>query len=210
VADESSEPHFWQADGVLNMIGQALVDGDAELLRECAYQFGTVVLRQGAVPRMAFEGLLTAFRSPELWAMDGSWYLLHAVSENCRWFSEEQRDDLITVLAAVYVEVSDWMACFVISEILGDCLLNERAFGVLCGFRHLGDDIRRSFASHALGHVARQRNDEVLSSRAYAELLLMRADPAGSVREEVNRALAEVKRTVGRTKGHPLAESVDD
>src|SRR5262252_3079210 len=105
--------------------------GDPEAFETIAFEISNNVLEEGIFPSDIFKGLLAIFAEDKFQHSDGSWKLIRVFEENWEQLSEEQRNALLPVLEAHYESFSDWMACFVISGILGELYKDARAFQAL-------------------------------------------------------------------------------
>ena len=103
--------------------------------------------------------------------------------------SDSQKEKRLPVLENAYGAFTDWMSWFVISELLGEYFMDERALQTLCRLKALEAEAPRSFVPHGLEHIAKNSRDEALAKKAYTELLQMRNDPSGRVRAEVSESL---------------------
>jgi hypothetical protein len=129
---------------------------------------------------------------------DGSWKLIRVFEENWEQLSEEQRNTLLPVLEAHYESFSDWMACFVISGILGELYKDARAFQALCRLSTCHKEAPRSFVPHGFEHVVSDAPDAELAMQALAELTKMQTDHSPMVRDEVAESLARIKKRQAR------------
>ncbi|MEJ1937176.1 hypothetical protein WDZ92_43840, partial [Nostoc sp. NIES-2111] len=124
-------------------------------------------------------------------ASNGSWHFLKVIEFNFQVLSDAQKDNLLPLLETSYSAFTDWMSWFVISEILGQCFADERAFEILCSLKSLAAEEPRSLIPHGFEHIARESRNEDLARKAYAELLQMRDDVSPQVRDEVQISLAQ-------------------
>ena len=106
---------------------------------------------------------------------------------------------LLPALEASYEFFDDWMACFVISGILGEQYKDRRALSVLRRLKTCHKEIPRSFVPHGLEHIAGNSVDNELAAQALAELKKMESDPSEVVRKEVHESFSRLsKRQIGR------------
>ncbi len=64
---------------------------------------------------------------------------------NFRLLSDAQKDNLFPLLETLDPAFTDWMSYFVISQVLGECFADERAFEILCSFRNLAAEEPRVY-----------------------------------------------------------------
>jgi len=172
--------------------------GDPKAFEAIAFEIGNKVLEEGIVPGDTFIGLLAIFAEEKFQHSDGSWKLIRVFEENWEQLSEEQRDTLLPVLEAHYESFTDWMACFVISGILGELYKDARAFQVLCRLSTCHNEVSRSFVPHGFEHVVSDAPNTELAMQALAELTKMQMDHSPMVRGEVAESLARIKKRQAR------------
>lgn len=177
---------------VLQRIRRAIRDADAGALAERVYDLDTLLLMCGYFSAPLFEELLAIIREPEFLKMEGSWQLLRLFENSWDYLSEEQRGELPAAMEASYGQFADWMACFVISEILGRQYADERALQSFSRLRKLGALNQRSLVPHGLEHIVKGSQDKDVARRAFDELSKMRADSSEQVRGEVDASLARL------------------
>ena len=168
--------------------------GDPKAFEVMAFEIGNSVLEEGIFPSDTFIGLLAIFAEEKFQHSDGSWKLIRVFEENWEQLSEEQRNALLPVLEAHYESFSDWMACFVISGILGGLYKDARAFDALCRLSKCQKEVPRSFVPHGFEHVASDAPDAELAMQALAELTKMQRDHSPTVRGEVKESLGRIKK----------------
>jgi hypothetical protein len=168
--------------------------GSPAAFETMAFKIGNTVLEEGIFPSEVFTSLLAVFQQEHFQLADGSWKLIRVFEENWDQLSYEQRDALLPVLVAHYESFGDWMACFVISGILGELYADNRAFEALCRLENSQKEIPRSFVPHGFEHIASDAIESDLSMRALAELTKMQKDHSATVRDEVAESLARLKR----------------
>ena len=163
-------------------------------LRVTAFEIGTRVLEEGIFPDDTFVGLLAIFQEEKFQHSDGSWKLVRVFEDNWEQLSEEQRRTLLPVLESNYESFSEWMACFIISGILGELYRNAPSFEVLQRLARCRKEVARSLVPHGLEHIVRDTPDTELATRASAELARMQTDHSPTVRNEVAESMARIIR----------------
>ncbi len=157
-------------------------------------RIGNIVLEEGALPEEYFRCILASLQDEAFLRIDGSWKLVRVFEENWKELSELQRAALLPVLEASYGSFHDWIACFVISGILGELYRDERAFGAPCRLRNCRKETPRSFVPHGFEHMAGDPTNEGLAQRALEELTKMERDESEMVRGEVRESLSRLGR----------------
>ena len=179
---------------VLNRLKDAVSLGDSKALEKEAFDIGNAVLLEGAFPNGNFTALLTLLQDEQFLRMEGSWKLIRVFEENWDQLSPDQRTQLLSALERSYARFTDWMACFVISGILGEQYGDERAFDVLRRLNQSGKEMPRSFIPHGFEHIARQPLYPELAIRARAELSNMQRDASDMVRREVAESISRLEK----------------
>jgi hypothetical protein len=173
--------------------------GDPKAFDVMAFEIGNNVLEEGIFPSETFIGLPAIFAEEKFQQSDGSWKLIRVFEGNWEQLSEEQRNTLLPVLESHYESLSDWMACFVISGILGELYADARAFQTLCRLSKCHKEVPRSFVPHGFEHVVSDALDAELAMQALAELTKMQTDPSPMVRGEVKESLDRIKKRQTRS-----------
>ncbi len=183
-----------ESSELLDQVKKALHAGNEKLMEDIAYEVLTKVLEFGAFPESYFDALLSTLEDVGFLSAMGSWHLVKTFEENWEEMSEKQKATLLPALEASYERFADWMSCFVISGILGECYADERALSTLSRLMSCRREIPRSLIPHGLEHIALEAVDRRLATRAYQELTRMSADDSEVVRNEVNGSLSKIKR----------------
>jgi hypothetical protein len=174
-------------------IWDAILAGGGDRLRHCA----TSVLMQvceGSLTGDDVVDLIIHFLNEQPFLeVEGSHHLIMLIQVLWAEIPDARRVSLLPELEGAYGRFRDWMSWFVISEILGECVGDERSFQILLRLRSSTADHPRSFIPHAFEHVIKSSHDRTLASRAQAELARMADDPSVQVREEVARSLQRLK-----------------
>ena len=121
--------------------------GDPKAFEAMAFEIGVRILEEGIFPSDTFIALISIFEEDKFQQADGSWKLIRVFEENWQQLTDEQRNTLLPVLETHYESFSDWMACFVISSILGEQYKNALAFQALRRLANCKKEVPRSLAS---------------------------------------------------------------
>ncbi len=174
-------------------IEQAINSGEEMQMKECAKAISSAVSGLSYFPDKYLNLILGFLKQNRFLTSKGAWYLLYILEiENWEFLSEDQKNRLLPLLESSYSSFTDWMAWFVISEMLGEYFANEQAFQVLCRLKNIEAAEPRSLIPHGLEHIVKDSHDQQLAQKAYAELLQMKYDPSEQVRDEVNASLQRI------------------
>lgn len=178
----------------------AVASGNSQSLEAITSRIGNIVLEEGVLPEEFFLSILAALQDEHFLRLDGSWKLLRVFEENWKELSELQRAALLPALEAAYESFHDWMACFVVSGILGELYGDERAFGALRRLQNTQKEMPRSFVPHGFEHMAGDRSNESLAQRALEELTKMERDDSEMVRGEVRESFSRLRKRESKSK----------
>ena len=181
-------------DVFLDRLQELVAMGDPKAFEAMAFEIGLNVLEEGIFPIDTFKGLLAIFGDRKFQNADGSWTLIRVFEQNWEQLSEEQRNALLPVLETHYQSFSEWMACFVISGILGEFYKDARAFQALCRLSTCPKEVPRSFIPHGFEHIVSDASDAELAVQALAELTKMQTDSSSKVRDEVSESLGRIRK----------------
>ncbi|MEQ8974253.1 MAG: hypothetical protein RIE73_28135 [Coleofasciculus sp. C1-SOL-03] len=174
-------------------IEQAINSGEEMQMKECAKAISSAVSGLSHFPDKYLNLILGLLQENRFLTSKGAWHLLYILEiENWEFLSETQKTQLLPLLESSYSSFTDWMAWFVISEMLGEYFANEQAFQVLCRLKNIEAEEPRSLIPHGLEHIVKDSHDQQLTQKAYAELLQMKYDPSEQVRDEVNTSLQRI------------------
>lgn len=171
-------------------VRQATATADAGALRAAVLEGELLFLLADEFPPSLFEWIVEFVQTSPFLEMEGAWHLLYIFDSNWESLTESQRTRLIDVLERVYSRFTDWMSCFVITELLGSNYADRQALDVLRRVLATSSDIQRSLVPHGLEHIARSA-DRSLATDALAALQQMERDPAEIVRDAVRKALQQ-------------------
>lgn len=173
---------------------ELVASGDPKAFEAMAFEIGIRVLEEGIFPSDTFIGLIAMFEEEKFQQSDGSWKLIRVFDDNWQQLSDEQRNTLLPVLETHYESFSDWMACFVISGILGEQYRNAQAFEALRRLANCKKEVPRSLIPHGFEHIACDSPEAELAKQALAELTNMQKDHSPVVRGEVAESLARLRK----------------
>ncbi len=183
----------------VSQLREAVASGEEQSMEALAYQVGTMVLEEGTFPEECFDAILAVLPDTGFLKMNGAWKLLRVFEENWDELSEHQRADLLPALERNYDSFGDWMACFVISGILGELYRDTRALASLRRLKNSKNENARSFVPHGFEHIALEAQQQDLAKHAYQELVAMATDGSAKVRTEVKKSLSRIeKKGIGR------------
>lgn len=177
---------------VQDQICAAIEQADAEAVKQAHFDAMLALLGRTPFPESFFTFLIETVFSPPCLELTSSWYLLALLQDSWRSLTPSQRERLLLAIRAHYGAFRDWMAWFVISELLGERYANRAAFRVLNELRDVEDAHARSFVAHGYEHLVRDSENEHLARNALEMLLGMADDPSPRVRYEVAVSLARI------------------
>jgi len=172
----------------------AIASGNAKALEAISSDIDMAVIETGLFPEERFESILAVFQDRQFLGLKGSWKLIRVFEQNWHELSEAQRSELLPALEASYESFDDWMACFVISGILGEQYQDQRALSVLQRLKTCANEIPRSFVPHGLEHIAGGSVDPELVTEALTELKKMELDSSEVVRKEVHESFSRLSK----------------
>ena len=191
-------------DSFQKELQEAIASAASNSLDAMAFKIGIRVLEGGVFPEEYFRTLLVSLQDESFHRLSGSWKLIRVFEENWKELSASQRADLLPAFEKNYSCFQDWMACFVISGILGELYNDERAFGVLCRLRERVAEMPRSFVPHGFEHMARNPSNQDLAKRALIELTKMQTDESEMVRKEVSESFSRLNAREAKEKPDSL------
>ena len=164
-----------------------------KIVRECAsFSFKESVPEQETFPEGLFGPILSLMEREEFLTLAGSSHLLMLFEYDWSRLDEDQRNRLLDAIRRTYAKFDDWMACFVISELLGEYYCNENAFRVLCELQDSSNVIARSLVPHGFEHIIKGADSVALRDEAMSRLKSMKNDSSPQVRSEVGVALSNL------------------
>jgi hypothetical protein len=178
-------------------IHKALTTGDSDMLQACIRELATFCFKepspeQEMFPMNLFDYILRLMADDNLLKMDGAYHLLMLFEYDWARLDEKQKERLLAAIVASYHKFKDWMAYFVITELLGQYYCNESSFQVLCELQTTENEIARSLLAHGFEHIAREGENSVLRALALNRLISMKDDHSVIVQNEVSTALANL------------------
>jgi hypothetical protein len=176
------------------VLTKALRAGKGEIFTEYAHELEIYLLEAEVFPTRLFESLTAILQRRDFQVLEGSWKLIKVFENNWELLSDSQQNQLLVALEEAYPHFTDWMACFMISEILSQLYKDDRALQALKRLRRSTGDMQRSLIPHGLEHLALEARNENVAREAGKELVIMGSDPAENVRDEVARSLGRLKK----------------
>jgi len=116
---------------------------------------GFIIPYEGEFPEELFVRILDAMQNPAFQKLDGSYHLLFFFESEWKKLTESQRGTLLDTIEKAYDKYSDWMAYFVISELLGEYYSNREALRVLRHLRETDNEEARKFVPHGFASSER-------------------------------------------------------
>jgi len=105
-------------------------------------------------------------------------------------FTEPQVQMIVRHIGQRYGDYKDFMACFVMTEILGECSADRSALDTVLVLRDtIGDEQHRSLLPHALEHISVEAKSASVRNLARRELEAGKFDRCPKYRSEVQISL---------------------
>ncbi len=200
-----------RGESLSRRVARAVAAADEDALRECAGEARLRLLRRAPVPDPVFRCLAGLLARDEFRRVPaGSWYLVDALRGAWERLSPGQRGHLLAAAEEAYPHFSDWMSCFVVSELFGETAPAGAALPALLRLAATPAEVPRSLVPHGLEHLAARDGGDT-GRRALDALVAMEEDASQEVRSEVDESLS---RLAGRVplparSWHRLALSYD-
>jgi hypothetical protein len=179
---------------ITEALGRAIRIGNADQLREEAYNLDTHLINVGSFSPTLFKELINLLSLPEFLTMEGSLPVLKIFQDSFDYLTEDQKEELLRVLETCYQDLTDSTSLFLVSEIVGESYCDERALETLRRLKASKADVPRSLVPHGLEYLTRKCGDRELATLAFNELLQMRSDLAENVRDEAITSLNQLAR----------------
>ena len=156
---------------------QAIETHDAALLEFLVDSVSTYCFEEDRFDQTPFDPELFAFllnqiQSPKLHTMESSFYLIMLFEHDWARFTKEQKAELLPILERNYKLYVDFMAWYVIAEILARFYANEAAFSTLKRLREVTSGTPpQELIPLGFGLLARYAKDPDLRIRSKNELM---------------------------------------
>lgn len=178
-------------------VNAAIESQDAAQLEEAVdevagYQFKEPSNDGATFPEEQMTVILQQLSNPKFWQMQGANHLLILLQFDWGTLTKSQKSTLISAIESAYGQFSDWMSCFVLSELLGKFYCNLEALTCLERLRLSSPEIPRSLLPMGLEHIVRYSEDALLREKALGALASYTADSSEKVCQEAADALARV------------------
>jgi hypothetical protein len=139
-----------------------------------------------------FQRIVSLLDQVDFLGADGASNVLRILESEWGLLTAQQREQLLPILLEAYPKFKDWMAWFLISEILGAYYVTPEALDALRQLKTCPIETARSLIPMGLEGIVKNSPDGGLASRAYQELIAMRNDPSEQVRAEVQTSLQRI------------------
>ena len=179
--------------------------GDESALENLVNEVATFCFKEAChsqtiFPDDVFDLILDLLRSESFRKMPGGYHLLLWIEYDWATLSPEQKRRLLCALEEGYTKFSDWMCCFVASEILGRFFADEDAFSVAERLRKTCFGDCRALLPSAYEKFLIEAKSPSLRRRAARVLSELQTDPSPEVRSEVRESERRL-RSQGRKYG---------
>ena len=186
----SEEPDpFMPPTEALVAIRDAVAAGEGSRLQDLAFQLEFSIVTENQYPDDVFSDVLAILSTPAAHRLDGAWHLFFQLQQCWDLLSVSQRDALLAQIRSNYEQYTDFMACFVISELLGEHYANRDALEVVRLLAHGSSTMPRSLVPHALEELHRHATDQQVADEALTLLQSLVSDPHPDVSGEAQISL---------------------
>ena len=181
-------------DGIGQRIRTAVLHRDASALEKIVGEIASFCFKEQRpdeepFPEALFSLLLTLMETEEFLDMKGSSHLLILFEYDWCRLNEAQKHRLLEAFSRAYEKFRDWMACFVITELLGEYYCDKNSLQALCELQKTSNVVARSLVPHGFEHIIKATESPSLRDQAMSRLLSMKNDTSDKVRDEVEAAL---------------------
>jgi hypothetical protein len=191
-------------------VEQGLATDDWSLLEvwmvnHCSFSFDCPQNDVGnQYPEHLLGRILQLLQSPATIEHRNAHRLVRIIEYEWSNFSALQRREIRQVFELIFPHMADWLAQFVIVEILGDFDSDPEAFEVFDRLIVASSGTGRQLLPMGLDYVIRGSSDPSIHVRALSRLRVLAADSSPEVRQE---ALMFLKRHVGEPPRRPTRKA---
>jgi hypothetical protein len=185
---------------VASGIRRAVAQGDGATLQQLVEEVASYCFGDSSTDQFSpllFDVVLESLGHERFWAMPGSYHLLMLLEYDWGMLSADQQTRLLPAIENAYARFEDWMASFVISELLGKCYADENGLATLKRLATTQAGRARSLVPLGFEHLARYAKIPDLKRESMDCLRHMLEDSSDEVRRE---AADSLNRLAGKPK----------
>jgi hypothetical protein len=183
-------------ESLIGEIHESIVKEDSNKLKGVVDDFATCCYNENPdgleFNERVFNFILEMMSQPQFLNMEGAHHLLYLFEYDWAMLTPLQKIKLSGAIEHSYHKYKDWMACFVLSELLGKNYCDENAFQVLHKLNNSLREIPRSLLPMGFEYLARGTSDLVLKNKSISELKRMTTDSSKQVQKEANESLSRL------------------
>lgn len=186
-----------QGDELGNRILTAIDEGNAAELQEIVGDVATFCFKEPAgqeFDQQSFELILTLMLQPQFLNLDGAYHLLLWFEYDWGALTQRQKQRLRERIEESYSRYRDWMSCFVLSSILGECYCDPASFAILARVALSAEELPRALVPTGFELLARNTSDRALEEKSIGQLTKLLTDPSPKVRSEAAESLDRLAR----------------
>lgn len=182
----------------LNLIKAQLIQGlcndsDQEIF-DAIFEFEMYCLIDKSIPDEVFVFLEEVLDSYQAHQSKYSHHIFGFFDAEWEKLRGHQKKSILRLICKNYHRYKDWVACFIMSEILGECFSNRQSLSVVRKLKRTCKIERpRSIIPHAFEHHVTDSNCPLVRRLALRELESMSNDPVKKVRLEAKVSLERIK-----------------
>jgi hypothetical protein len=148
-----------------------------------------------------FSFILELFANEKFLTMEGAYSLLLIFEYDWASLALNQKQRLRTAIERTYCRFTDWMSCFVLTELLGEYYSDEAAFEILFKLKNSPvTGAHRTLLPMGFGQLARNTKDAALKGKSISELTKLAHDSSDEVQKEAREALDKIAAVVSESR----------
>jgi len=182
-----------ELQSIVSELEAATSNGDVRRFTAAVARLDRLLVDYDQWPSELFLSVVALIRLERFVVLPESWKLVRVFESYWELLSPPQVENLLTTLEASYTAFSDWMACFMVTELLGTCVADERGLEIALRLLARAAGRAKSLIPHALEHIALSAKEVDVSSAARQVLRRLISDESPEVRNEAELALAKVE-----------------
>jgi hypothetical protein len=135
-------------------------------------------------PANVFTTILDQMKSTEFQALLDSHKLLFLFESEWGRLNETQKSTLLEVISNTFTFFKDELACFILSEIIGEYFANHNALKVLDELSQTGNETLRAYITHGYRKLGLTTKDGTLKRLVIDRLSILKNDISELVKQE--------------------------
>jgi len=185
----NASDHFLEE--IVASVRTAVDNNDAADLESCTLRYLTE-WEYDEFPDQLMSLVISLLSNERFLHMEGSWHLLHMLETEWDCLTESQKSSLLRAIHSAFPRLRDWLACFVVAELLGMYFCDASALSVLVDLGKTSKGMHRTYIPSGLKYIA-ESGPPSAAVAALAELRLLSRDPDCDVRREATECLRRLR-----------------